>query len=109
MKKRYVCMVALLWWSICAHAAFDFPAYSARHAALSNSYLAAPGRDGFLLNPALSAECCRFYAALNLFPLFNLAELRYTNGIFSLPLRIGAWVLPWKVLAEICIPKRELR
>lgn len=95
MKKRYVCMVALLWWSICAHAAFDFPAYSARHAALSNSYLAATGRDGFLLNPALSANAAGFYAALNYSRLFNLAELRYANGIFSLPLRdwgVGASV-----------------
>jgi len=68
--------------------AFDYPAFSARNAALSGSYLAATaGWDGFLINPALSANARVFFGELNYFQLFNLKELRYANGVAVLPFR----------------------
>ncbi len=68
--------------------AFDYPAFSARNAALSGSDLAAAaGWDGFLMNPALSASASRFLGELNYFQLFNLKELRYTSGLAVFPFR----------------------
>ncbi len=68
--------------------AFDYPAFSARNAALSGSYIAATtGWDGFLMNPALSANTQTFFGELNYFQLFNLKELRYANGLAVFPLR----------------------
>ncbi len=74
------------------YAAFDYPALSARHAGLSGSYIAATtGRDGFMINPALSVYAERWYAGLSYAQLYNLAELRYGNGAMAFP--YGAWGL----------------
>ncbi|GEM_PF-3009907 len=70
------------------YSAFDYPAFSPRHAALANSILAGNGiRDGFVRNPALAASATAFYGALNYSQLFDLKELRYTNGLIELPLQ----------------------
>lgn len=86
MKFR-VLIFSLLAGSCALQAAFDYPAYSARNAALSNSYLAATGiHDGFMINPALSSQTGAFYASLNYSQLYNIKELQYANGLAVLPL-----------------------
>lgn len=70
------------------HAAFDYPAYSARNAAMANSYIASTfARDGFLMNPALLSNLTSFYAALNYSQLFNLNDLRYATGMVGMSLK----------------------
>ncbi len=60
---------------------FDNPAFSARSAALANGYPASTaGRDGFLINPALSSYASGFYAALSHSRLYGLKELQYAGG-----------------------------
>lgn len=74
------------------YAAFDYPALSARHAGLSGSYIASTaGRDGFMLNPALSVYAGEWYASLSYAQLYNVPELRYGNGAMAFPYR--AWGL----------------
>ena len=70
------------------HAAFDYPAYSARSAAMANSYVASTfACDGFMMNPALLSNATSFYGALNYAQLFALADLRYANGMAGMPVK----------------------
>lgn len=86
MKVR-IALIILLLAIHPAYSAFDYPAFSPRHAALANSVLAGKGiGDGFVLNPALAVNAAAFYGALNYSQLFDLKELRYTNGLIGLPL-----------------------
>lgn len=81
------------WWSMIllfaapAYPAFDFPAHTARAAALANSYYASTfSAEAFLLNPALVSNATALYASLNYYQLYNLKELRYANGLVAFPL-----------------------
>lgn len=84
---KVLAIVSLLAvWLHPLYAGFDYPAYSARNAGLGSSYLAGGAiRDGFLLNPALSALNAGSYAALNYANLYGMRELQYANGIALLP------------------------
>ena len=87
MKHSYLLIVILLGLTP-LFGAFDYPAYSPKSAALSGSSLASTlAGDAFILNPALLVNTNRFYAALNYSQLFNLKELRYTNGMIGLPFK----------------------
>lgn len=86
--KLFYLLIAVAFGLTPLYAAFDYPANSPKSAALSGSSLASTyARDGFLLNPALLVNASRFYAALNYSQLFNLKELRYSNGMVSLPFK----------------------
>lgn len=88
MRRLVYTLMIFCFGSKAAFSAFDYPAYSARSAALSNSYIASTlARDGFILNPALLANASSFYAALNYSQLFNLKELRYANGMIIFPFK----------------------
>lgn len=80
--RSFACLMFLLQT---LYGGFDYPAFSARHAALSNAYLASTsGKDGFMMNPALSAYNQSLYAALNYTELFGLKEFRFASGVTSL-------------------------
>jgi hypothetical protein len=88
MKRLAYIFIIVCLGSKAAFSAFDYPAYSARSAALSGSYIASTlSPDGFVLNPALLGNTSGFFAALNYSQLFNLKELRYTNGIIAYPFK----------------------
>lgn len=87
MKPVYL-LLAIAFGLTPLYGAFDYPANSPKNAALSGSPLASTyARDGFLLNPALLVNTNRFYAALNYSQLFNLKELRYSNGLVGIPFK----------------------
>lgn len=80
MKLIYRLALLLLFY-LPLYGGFDYPAFSARSAALANGYPASTaGRDGFLINPALSSYASGFYAALNHSRLYGLQELQYAGG-----------------------------
>ncbi|MCB0289010.1 MAG: hypothetical protein KDH97_02020 [Calditrichaeota bacterium] len=89
---KVLALVSLLAiWIQPLYGGFDYPAYSARNAGLGNSYLAGGEiRDGFLLNPALSALSTGSYAALNYANLYGMSELQFANGIALLPYNRGS-------------------
>jgi hypothetical protein len=83
MRFSFFIIIPALWFKP-LFGAFDYPAFSARNAALANSYLAATYvQDAFVLNPALLVNTTSLYAALNYSSLFNMNELRYANGILG--------------------------
>lgn len=107
---KVLALVSLLViWLQPLYGGFDYPAYSARNAGLGNSHLAGGEiRDGYLLNPALSALNAGAYAALNYANLFGMHELQYANGITLLPYSSGGIGLAVQTLGSTVYRESQL-